>query len=133
MGSWRVETELWPLVIHAVEGALTNTQVDAYILAATEVLRQGGPQVVILDATNISSFTAYTRSRATQFQRENAGLLRANCVGSVYVLSSPLLRFVAMTVLLVTRLPTPLHVCETREQALAWGRKRLAEAAASTG
>jgi hypothetical protein len=123
---WTVDDSQWPVVIHSVEGTLSDADLDAYIAQATRVLSRGGPQATVLDASRIGKVSAYVRSRSVEWQREHAALLKANCVATAYVLTSPVLRFVAMTVFVVTRLPTPLRVFATRDDAIRWCEERLA-------
>jgi hypothetical protein len=133
MGTWSVDLSGWPIVVHAVEGTITDEQLDAYIAEATRVFATGKRHATILDATRIGSVSAYMRRRSIEWQRENAELLRAHCAATAYVLGSPVLRFVAMTVLLVTRPPTPLRVFSTREDAVAWAREQLASKGGDAG
>jgi len=125
VGSWEVDTSRWPIVIHAVDGALTDEELDAYIHEATLVLQRGEKHVAIMDGSKASWVSAQVRNRARAFQRANRELLGQVCVGTVYVVPSAVLRFVVMTVLLVGQLPMPYFVCETREEAIAWAQERL--------
>lgn len=121
-----MDASQWPIVIHSVEGVLTDQELEGYIDEATRVLARGGPHATVMDASRIGKVSAYMRARSVQWQREHEALLRANCVATAYVLTSPILRFIAMTVVLVTRLPTPLRVFGTVEDAMTWSRERLA-------
>jgi len=123
--SWRVDTSQWPVVIHTVEGAMTNEEVDEYILEATTVLKRGGRHATIMDSSNVGSVSAYVRSRAVEWRRTHQEELKAHCVATAYVLSSPIVRFIAMTVFMVSRLPTPWRVCHSLEEAHAWVKTHL--------
>src|SRR5262249_24796393 len=79
MGTWRVDTSQWPIVIHSVEGIVTDEQLDAYIRKAETVLARRQPHATILDATKIGRVSAYTRARAIEWQREHAAELKAYC------------------------------------------------------
>lgn len=127
MSRYEIDVSRYPIVILAAEGDLSDVHVDALIAEATRVLNRGDKIVVIQDASRIGKVSAYVRRRSAQWQREQRALMAQNCIGTVYVLSSPLLRFIAMTILMVTNLPMPYRVCETREEALRWSEARLRE------
>jgi hypothetical protein len=125
MGSYRVDTSRWPLVVHSVDGVLSDAQLDDYVNEATAVLFRGELHGVIIDLTRMEAFSAYARRRNSEWQKEYGGQLRTWCVGTGYVIPSPTLRFVAATVLLVGRLPTPYRICETRDRAEGWVVEQL--------
>ncbi len=125
MGSFRVDDSHWPVVIHSVDGVLDDAQIDGYAAAGTEVLLRRQPHVVIIDVRAMGRVSAYGRARNAGWIKQYHAELTQYCLGTAYVIRSPLLRFITMTVLLVSRLPTPYTVCETLEDALAWSEKRM--------
>jgi hypothetical protein len=127
MASCVIDTSAWPIVLHTADGPLPDAEVDAYLRQATEILLRNELHVTVLDATRLGFFSAQTRSRARAWIRQYRDQLQEYCAGTVYVVASPMMRFIVMTSLLVSRLPTPYLVCETREEALAWARQRLSE------
>jgi hypothetical protein len=133
MSTWTIDTSQWPIVIHAVEGSLNDRQIDDYLREATALTQRPEAYVAIMDASRIGSVSAYMRARITEWQRQHRATVNERCLGVVYVLSSPLLRFVTMTILLVTGLGVPYVVCATRDEALAWARGRASEALPTRG
>jgi hypothetical protein len=128
MSTWTIDTSQWPIVVHSVEGSLSDRQIDDYLREATALMDRPESYVAIMDASRIGSVSAYMRARITEWQRQHRAIVNERCLGVVYVLASPLLRFVTMTILLVTGLGVPYVVCATREEALAWARGRASEA-----
>ncbi|MBX3187130.1 MAG: hypothetical protein KF819_08950 [Labilithrix sp.] len=128
MGSISIDTSKWPIVVHTADGTPSNEAIDDYIREATDILLRGEPHVTVLDARRVGKATAYTRARSREWLRERRPELASYCLGAVYVVGSPLLRFVVMTVLVVARLPMPYRVCEELEEGMAWARERLAHA-----
>ncbi|MBX5482281.1 MAG: hypothetical protein IRZ16_10660 [Myxococcaceae bacterium] len=126
MGSWRVDTSSWPIVVHSMEGTPGHEEIEAYIREATAVLYRREPHVVILDASRMGKVSAHLRARTRQWQTEHRDALRSWCLGTAKVLVSPLTRFIAMTVLMVNPLPTPWTVCESLDEARAWAADLLA-------
>lgn len=133
MSTWTIDTSQWPIVIHSVEGSLSDRQIDDYLREATALMDRPEPYIAIMDASRIGSVSAYMRARITEWQRQHRAIVNERCVGVVYVLASPLLRFVTMTILLVTGLGVPYVVCATRDEALAWARGRASEAMPTSG
>lgn len=129
MSTWTIDTSQWPIVVHAVEGSLSDRQLDDYLREATALMQHEGSYVAVMDASRIGSVSAYMRARITEWQRQHRAIVNQRCLGVVYVLASPLLRFVTMTILLVTGLGVPYVVCATRDEALAWARGRTGDVA----
>ena len=125
MGSWRIDTTAWPVALHTVEGTLSDEEIDAYVAEATTQLMRGERHVTIMDARNFGRVSAYTRARSMHWQRDHRQQLATFCAGAAYVLSSPLMRFMAMNLLFLVRPPTPYLICGTVEEALDWARERL--------
>ena len=127
MSLWRVDTAHWPQVVYWVDEAATEADVDAFIAAANEVLQRREPYVAILDASQLKRASPPLRQKAVEWQKAHRNELAAHCLGTAFVLSSPIMRFITMTVLLLTDLPTPWRVCASVEDAMGWGRELLAK------
>nr|UXE44855.1 hypothetical protein Hi04_10k_c3807_00020 [uncultured bacterium] len=126
-GSFHIDDSRWPISVFTVEGMLDDAQLEAYITEGTRRLERGQPYVVIMDIRRMGRVSAYSRARNTQFAEANREKLRARCLGTAYVITSPLLRFITMTALLLARLPMPYVVCADLDEALAWAHKRVAQ------
>jgi hypothetical protein len=133
MSPIRVVTDAWPLVVHVSEGTPSDAEIDAYIHEATEVLRRGVPHVAVMDASALAVATPYARARKKAWLAENGELLRASCRATALVLTSPLARFAAATVMLVRPFPTPYRIFATRKDAEAWALAQLEADAAPSG
>lgn len=124
-GRIRILTDAWPLVVHVSEGTASDAEIDAYIQAATEVLLRGEPHVAVMDASALALATPYARARKKAFLAENGELLRAHCRATALVLTSPLARFAAATVMLVRPFPTPYRIFANLQDAQAWALAQL--------
>ena len=131
MSEWRFDTERWPLVYYAAVGSLTNEQIDEFLRVSSAGTQNRGKYVAVMDASKIGAVSAYMRSRIISAQKELRSSIERDCLGVAYVLSSPLLRFVAMTILLVTSLPVPYKVFTDTAEALAWAEQRVRDATAT--
>ncbi len=125
-GSFRVDESQWPIAVLSVEGTLDDAQVEAYIEAGTKLLARGEPYVVVIDLRRMSSVSAYSRARNTQWAEANRLKLKETCRGSVFVVTSPVLRFIMMTALLLAPLPMPYAVRRDLDEALEWARRTVA-------
>lgn len=127
MGSAKVDASAWPIAVFTVEGNVTDEQIDELMRQGTELLMRAEKYATVMDASRIGQVSAYTRSRSTEWQRRYRAELKQHCVGTAYVIPSPLVRFIAMTVLMVTQLPMPYTVVATEAEARAWAEKKLAD------
>jgi hypothetical protein len=130
-GSLQIDTSRWPIVVHTTEGSPSDEQFDAYIREATELLLRGEPHVAVMDSSRLGRASAYARVRKKQWLEQYERELRHACLGTAFVLSSPVARFAAATILLVRPFPTPYVVCSTLEEGMAWAGQRLSGAATS--
>ena len=120
-------TDQWPIVLHVSEGSPTDAQYDAYVREATAILLRREPHVVIMDTTGLDQVSAYGRTFKKGWLEEYGELLRTHCLGTALVLSSPIMRFISSTLMLIRPFPTPYFVCETVHEARVWARQRLEE------
>ncbi len=125
MGTWKVDSALWPVVIHSVDGSLSNAEIDDYVRGATDVFLRSGSHVAIMDISKMGSVSAYSRSRSAAWLKQHRAQLALSCLGVAYVIPNALLRFITMTVMLVITLPMPYVVVSTRAEALLWAHQRL--------
>lgn len=65
------------------------------------------------------------RKRQAEWMRLHAVELARWCVGTAFVLPSPIKRVVLATIMLIQPLPTPYVICNDLGDALAWARARL--------
>jgi hypothetical protein len=128
MASIRISTALWPIVVHTTEGSPSDADIDEYILQATALLAKGQTHAAIMDCTKAGMISGYARKRTLEWVAEHEELLRRQCVGTAYVFSSPALRFIFSSFMLLRPHPTPYLVCETVDEAKAWARRQLREA-----
>jgi hypothetical protein len=125
MDSLTIDTSRWPIVVHTATGVPTKEMVDDYLRTATAILARKEPHVAILDARGVGRAHPYIRARSREWMRAHRPEVAAWCKGTVYLVSSSAMRFLVMTSILMTRLPTPYRVCESLEEAMEWARERL--------
>jgi hypothetical protein len=126
-GSFRVDDTHWPITIFTTVGTLDDAQIDAYAAEGVRRLERREPYVVVFDLSEIGQVSGYARARYKQWTDQNRDALRTYCVGAAHVITSPLLRFITMMVMLVSPSPMPYAVCQSIDEAMAWAEKRLAQ------
>jgi hypothetical protein len=126
-GTFHVDESRWPIVVYTLEGALDDAELEAFVEHGRRQLDRGQPYVVVIDGSRVGPVSAYARFRGVQWSKDNYDKLRTLCKGSALVITSPLLRFIAMTLWMLAPMPMPYAVCENLDEALAWAKARLAE------
>lgn len=127
-GSIRVVLDHWPIVLHVSEGLPSEDDFDAYVREATAVLLRGEKHAVVMDTTRLAGASTYGRMMKKEWMQQYGDRLRQTCVGTAMAISSPLLRFVSGSLMLIRPLPTPYFICETPGEAMDWARQRLLDA-----
>jgi hypothetical protein len=118
-----------PSAVITCEGVMDQDDTRRFIDTLDAVLRRNERYVTVFDSTKLSSFRMPDRDKIVQWLHENDAELKKLWLGSAVVLSSPALRFVISTVLLVSRPPAPIKVFGSSSEAMAWARARLQSAA----
>jgi hypothetical protein len=124
--SFTIDVSAWPVVVHRMTGGLSDAQFDAYLAEATALLSRREPHVTIFDTLQLGQVTAYIRARTQEWMRAHHEEIQTHCLGSVYVVTTPVVRFIVMASLFAKRQPTPVHVCAALDEGMAWARERLA-------
>jgi hypothetical protein len=125
MGSYAKDLSRWPIAVLRVEGTLDDAQIDAFVTDGTDMLSRRERYVVVFDLSAMGIPTAYARGRSLQWQKEQYDALGQYCLGTVYVMPSPIVRFISMTIFMLARPPSPFRVCEGIDEAIAWAEQQL--------
>lgn len=124
-GSVTVDTSRWPIVVHTGVGVPPRSAIDDYIAEATKILERKELHVTILDVRRVTGTSAYIHGRSREWLKAHRAELARYSAGIVYVVGSPLVRFLVAGTLLLARYPTPYLVCETLDEGFAWAHERL--------
>ncbi len=125
MGSFRISTEAWPIVVHTMEGSPTDAEIDAYIVEANEILKRKQKHAVVMDSSKAGSISSYARKRTKEWLTEHFQEVHAYCAGTAYVFASPALRFILSGTMLFMQHPTPYVICATLDEAKTWARRQF--------
>jgi hypothetical protein len=127
MGTYAKDLSRWPIAILRVEGTLDDAQIDAFGADGAEMLSRRERYAVVFDLSAMGVPTAYARGRSLQWQKDQYEALGQYCVGTVYVMPSPIVRFISMTIFMLARPPSPFRVCEGIDEAITWAEQQLAK------
>jgi hypothetical protein len=116
----------WPIVIHSTIGVPSEEDVDAFLRRADALLARGELHAVVFDSSRSGRVTRYMRQRSLEWVQANKTELERHCVCKSLVIRSAALRFVMMTVMLVTGHGVREEVFESVAEAVSWSRAQLA-------
>ena len=106
------------LLIVDVIGALSVAELDP-LVDAMDAARQRGPFVILTDTTAIGSVPREVLSAfADRLKRMPS--LKKEWLGDAVVLTSPVVRFLLSTLVLIAPLPTKVKVFDRRAEAERW-------------
>jgi hypothetical protein len=125
MGSVRVDTSEWPIVVHTSEGAMGPDDTRAFLKNLDDVLGRKERYVTVFESSKLSTFQVSDRDSIVRWMRDNDALHRRYSIGVAVVLSSGAMRFVISSVLLVYKPPSPIKVFANLPSAMAWARAQV--------
>jgi hypothetical protein len=126
MGSIRVDDSRFPLVVTTFDGPVSDAEFEDYLQATTKkTLARQTRNVVIVDASGATRPPASQRKRQAEWLNENQALLKQYNLGTVFVISSALIRGGLTAIFWLAPMPSPTTVLATYSQAVAWAFERL--------
>ena len=115
-----------PLITLDCQGVLAEEDLEPLFSAFAEA-RQKGPFVVITDTTHMKSApTAVLRAFSDRLNKRPS--LSRIWLGDAVVISSPAVRFIVSTLIMVASMPTEVKVFESLVQARRWSADILRRA-----
>lgn len=90
-----------------------------YLMELEALYRQETDLIVIFDASRTSHLPPQYRTRMGQWIRNHKNLIQQSCFLQVYVLSSPLMRFVLQGIFLIQKPPVSFKTISNLEDAKA--------------
>lgn len=113
-------------------GLTTDAEFDDYLNAMTRlIVDRKQKTVTILDARKSDRTPATQRKKQAAWLKAHDNFLRQYSLGTVFVITSPLVRGVLTAILWLQPLPTDYAVVATMAEAERWARQRLAAAGLS--
>jgi hypothetical protein len=120
-----INRDAFPLTVNRFEGVITPAELAAY-LGELDALFAAGHTIasVVVTAQIVRPDRAMVRQHAEWFKARREILAR-QWLGISLVITSPVLRFLFSSLLLLSPLPMPYVVEESAERARAWAEEKL--------
>jgi hypothetical protein len=125
MGKITIVEDETGLVTVTFVGAVDDEAFTGYLDTLSKKVARTRPYAVILDATEAERPTALQRKRQAEWIGRHQTQLATFCMGTAYVIGSPLIRGALTAILWVQPPPNPHTVVGTLEEATRWARAQL--------
>jgi len=126
MGSIQFDDQEAGILKITFEGMADTRQFADYLETVSRRLAQQRPYIVVLDARYAERTPAMQRKMQADWIASHRPELEQYCAGTVFVISSPLVRGALTAILWLQPLPSPHIVVGTLPAALDWARARVA-------
>lgn len=123
-----LDDTLWPLLIARFTGTHPPDEFEEYLEKTASYFCKREPMVMLLDAREAAAVPPAQRQRQADWLRQHDVLLRHFNVGSVFVITSPVVRLSLNVILALRPLPTPHAVVTTMEAGISWASDRFQQA-----
>ena len=120
MGSVEIDESRWPLVTVRFEGIVDDETFRAYLEGLAGLLRRGESYALLFDARHADRTPPVQRKMQAEWMQAHEAELRRLCVGTAFVITSPLVRGVLTAVLWISPMAMPHTVVSTVEEAERW-------------
>jgi hypothetical protein len=115
-----LDDSLWPLLIVRFVGAPTLDDLDKYLARRLTYLQRYEQHVIIYDAREARMFSNALIQRHVAWSKQHEALRRGSVVASAVVVTSPLIRMAASTLLHFLPSKTPSRFCASVPEAVNW-------------
>lgn len=117
-------TELRPILIQRWVGAFSDDEYRAVLRETSECLKKDAAgkrrNAMVVDLRLAEQLTTEQRKLLSTWLNENETLVREVCVGTAFVVRSPMVRAVLATVLWIQSHPGPHTVVSRMQNGLEW-------------
>src|ERR1019366_372557 len=126
MAGIEVDESRFPLVVVTFEGQLADHEFDRYLLTMSRVLQRRAKNAIVFDARRAAAPTAMQRSKQAAWLKSNRAAIQQYSCGSVFVITSALIRGGLTAILWISPIPGAHTVVSTLAEGEAWALGRLA-------
>lgn len=114
-----IDDSLWPLLIIRFVGAPSLEDLEGYLAKRLMYLERYQPHVIVYDARETRMFSNALVQRHVAWSKQHEAL-RQSVVASAVVITSPLIRMAASTLLHFLPAKTPSRFFATVPEAVSW-------------
>jgi hypothetical protein len=107
------------------DGPSTDEEFVAYLARLDESLKRRTKSVTVVDARDAGVASALQRKMQAEWMQRNARTLEAFSLGTVFVITSTMVRGFLTAIMWMQQPPGGHHIVATIEEAHAWTTQRL--------
>lgn len=112
---------LYPIIKVSFTGnAGTDENFQAYLDQVQTCYINGGPVAMIFDTTKVGIPSLAHQKMQANWMKENEALIKANCLGTAYVISSSIIRGILNMIFSMQKQPVPYQIFKNEEEAQVW-------------
>ena len=115
-----IDDSLWPLLIVRFVGAPSLDDLEGYLAKRLVYLQRYQPHVLVYDARETRMFSNALIQRHVAWSKQHEALRRRTVLASAVVVTSPLIRMAASTLLHFLPSKTPSRFCASVPEAVNW-------------
>ena len=128
MGAFRFDDSRFPLVVVTFSGSLGDDDFEAYLARMSGLLARRSKNVTLLDARAADSPSARQRAKQADWLKANRETLQQYSLGTVFVISSAMVRGALTAILWMSPMPAGHTVVGTLEEGEHWAYERMVAA-----
>ncbi|WP_075351372.1 hypothetical protein [Algoriphagus marinus] len=122
-----IDESSFPIIRIGFTGAKsTDENFQAYLDQNKACYRNGGPLVLIFDATKASIPDIAHQKMQANWLKENEALMKSHCLGTAYIIPNSLIRGILNMIFSFQKQPVPYQIVKTKAEALDWVQGMLA-------
>jgi hypothetical protein len=106
-------------------GSPTDENCDEYLREMAELYDSGEELVIIMDARKSSLPSLKQQQRQAQWMKRHDSMLRKQCLGTAYVLTTGATRMILSMIFAITPQPVPYKICTNLPDAEEWVQDQL--------
>lgn len=126
-----IDTSRFPVTVVAFEGVVSDEEFQRYLDQLDVLLERREPYVTIVDARATGPAPAIQRKMKADWLARRRPELSRWCLGTAFVIDSPVVRGMLTAILWLSSLPCPNVVVRSRAEAERWVQDRLGASAAA--
>jgi hypothetical protein len=124
------DTSQFPVVVVAFTGEAANDEnFEAYLNGLHDLYESGDSLGIIFDGRNAKLPGLKYQKQQADWLKENEAMMKSQCVGTAYVITSTIIRGVLKAIFAITPQPVPYKVCPSMEEARKYIESQLAASA----
>jgi len=98
----------------------TDQNFQAYLDQNKACYRNGGPLILIFDASKASTPSITHQKMQANWLKENDSLMKTHCLGTAYIIPNAAIRGILKMIFSFQKQPVPYQIVKTETEAVEW-------------